>query len=240
MPENLFDSVAPSARRIMTLFYVVDSSGSMSGEKIGMVNQAMQDAVVKDLPELDVANDDAEINVAILEFNSGCKWITPETGPVALGDVRWNKVNAGGLTDLGAACLELDKKLSIETFMKSSTGAFAPVFLLMSDGGPTDNWEAGLNQLKTNKWFKNAIKIAIAIGDDADEDVLAAFTGNKESVIRVADTAVLGKLIRKVSYIASKQQSQSKASGTDTTPEKRSAEIVVETMEVMERDDDID
>ena len=224
---SLLDQVTPSPRKIMTLFYVVDTSGSMTGDKIGSVNSAMEEAITVDLPDISTANDDAEIRVAIMQFSSGCSWITPSSGPIGIGDVIWNDLHPSGLTDLGAACVELDKKLSRNEFLESQTGAYAPVILLFSDGGPTDNWVKGLEQLKKNNWFKHAIKIAIAIGEDADKTVLATFTGTSESVIAVNDKHTLKALIRKVSVRASEFQSHSKqASDIETTPEEDSAKIV--------------
>ena len=224
---SLLDQVTPSPRKIMTLFYVVDTSGSMTGDKIGSVNSAMEEAITVDLPDISTANDDAEIRVAIMQFSSGCSWITPSSGPIGIGDVIWNDLHPSGLTDLGAACVELDKKLSRNEFLESQTGAYAPVILLFSDGGPTDNWEKGLEQLKKNNWFKHSIKIAIAIGEDADKTVLATFTGTPESVIAVNDKHTLKALIRKVSVRASEFQSHSKqASDIETTPEEDSAKIV--------------
>lgn len=226
---SLLDQVTPSPRKIMTLFYLVDTSGSMTGDKIGSVNFAMEEAITMDLPDISTANDDAEIRVAIMQFSSGCSWITPSSGPIGIGDVIWNDLHPNGLTDLGAACTELDKKLSRNEFLESQTGAYAPVILLFSDGGPTDNWEKGLEQLKKNNWFKHAIKIAIAIGEDADKNVLATFTGTPESVIAVNDKHTLKALIRKVSVRASEFQSHSKqTSDVETTPEEDSANIVKE------------
>ena len=226
---TLLDQVAPAPRRVMTLFYVVDTSGSMAGEKLGSVNSAMEEAIQSDLPEISAANDDAEIKVAIMQFASGCSWITPASGPIGIGDVIWNDLKAGGLTDLGAACLELDKKLSRTEFLQSQTGAYAPVILLFSDGGPTDDWEKGLNQLKQNNWYKHAIKIAIAIGDDPDKSILAKFTGTPESVITVHDKQTLKILIKKVSVRASEFQSHSKQSSeVMTSAEEDSAAIAKE------------
>ena len=221
---SLLDQVTPSPRKIMTLFYIVDTSGSMSGDKIGSVNSAMEEAITVDLPDISTANDDAEIRVAIMQFSSGCSWITPSSGPIGIGDVIWNDLHVNGLTDLGAVCVELDKKLSRNEFLESQTGAYAPVILLFSDGGPTDNWEKGLEQLKKNNWFKHAIKIAIAIGEDADKTVLATFTGTPESVIAVNDKHTLKALVR-----ASEFQSHSKqTSDVETTPEEDSVNIVNE------------
>lgn len=229
---SILDQVAPAPRKIMTLFYIVDTSGSMMGDKLGSVNSAMEEAITIDLPDISSANDDAEIRVAIMQFSSGCSWITPASGPIAISDVIWNDLVPSGLTDLGAACKELDTKLSRNGYLQSQTGAYAPVILLFSDGGPTDDWENGLNQLKNNNWFKHAIKIAVAIGDDADKDVLAAFTGTPESVITVHDKQTLKTLIRKVSVRASEFQSHSKqSSDVITSAEEDSAAIVKDVVQ---------
>ena len=149
----------------------------------------------------------------------------------------WNDLQAGGITDLGAALLELDKKLSRNEFLASQTGAYAPVIILISDGGPTDNWEKGLAQIKNNNWFKHAIKIAIDIESSADKNVLEAFTGNSEAIVNAKDSAILKKMIHKVSVRASEFQSHSKQSSDElTTPEDDSADIVKDVVTEMEEE----
>lgn len=223
---SLLEEITPSPRKVMTLFYLVDTSGSMGGSRIGTVNAAMEECIPL-LKEVAAANDDAEIKVAILQFSSGCSWVTPASGPVGLDDIIWNDLQAGGMTEFGGALLELDKKLSRNEYLNSQTGAYAPVILLLSDGGPTDNWEVGLNKIKENNWFKHAIKIAIDIESGSDRAVLAQFTGNPEAILDAKDTATLKKMIHKVSVRASEFQSHSKASSdTVTAPDQDSADIV--------------
>ena len=223
---SLLENITPSPRKVMTLFYLVDTSGSMSGSRIGTVNAAMEECIPL-LKEVAQANDDAEIKVAILQFSSGCSWVTPASGPVGLEDIIWNDLQAGGMTEFGGALLELDKKLSRKEYLKSQTGAYAPVILLLSDGGPTDNWESALNHIKQNNWFKHAIKIAIDIESGSDRSVLAQFTGNPEAILDAKDTATLKKMIHKVSVRASEFQSHSKqSSDAITSPEEDSGTIV--------------
>ena len=187
---SLLEEITPAPRKIMTLFYLIDTSGSMSGSKIGTVNGAMEECFPL-LREVAHANDDAEIKIAILEFSTGCSWITPSSGPVGIEDAEsyWNRLNAGGLTSFGEALNELDKRLSRNEYLKSQTGAYAPVIILISDGEPTDSWEAGLSNIKQNNWFKHAIKIAIDIESGSDRLVLAEFTGNPEAILDAKDTA---------------------------------------------------
>lgn len=207
---SLLDYAVSVPRRTMTLFFLIDTSGSMSGNKIGAVN----DAIVNVLPMLEdisSSNPDAEIKVAAMEFSNGTKWLYNE--PKSVEDFKWIDVQAGGLTSLGEACLELNSKLSRSGYMKSASGSYAPAIILLSDGGPTDNFDGGLQTIQGNNWFKNAIRIAIAIGDDADLDVLARFTGNSEAVIKVQNIDALKQIIRIVAVTSSQIGSKSSSAG---------------------------
>jgi len=223
-------------RRTMVLFFVVDASGSMDGDKIGAVNTAIREV----LPEIrDISNDNADalIKIAVLEFSSGVKWLTPN-GPVDSNDYNWINLDASGTTDFGAACRALNEKLSTKAFMAEATGSFAPALFLLSDGEPTDDWQQELNKLKQNNWFKAAIKVALAIGDSADKDVLKAFTGSMETVLEVHNKAMLMKMIKfvsiRASQVASKSSNAVDPSQGDTGDEAKQNELIENLNELKE------
>jgi uncharacterized protein YegL len=191
----------------MTLFFMIDTSGSMDGEKIGAVNTAIEE-VIPALQEVSAENADAQIKVAAMAFSSGAEWLT-RSGPEEIEKFHWKFIDAGGTTDFGAACRELNAKLSTKGFMQEATGSFAPAIFLMSDGEPTDDWQNGLAVLKQNNWFKAAVKVAVAIGEDANKDVLKEFVGSLEAVLTVHNAAALKKMIKFVSVRASQVASQS-------------------------------
>ena len=203
---SLQEAVEAIPRKIMVLFFLVDTSGSMSGSKIGAVNTAIEE-VLPELKDLSQSNADAQIKIAALQFSNGASWLTPE--PANAEIYRWNYLDAAGSTDMGAALLELNSKLSIKAFMRETTGSFAPVLYLLSDGEPTDDFQNGLEELRKNNWFKHAIKAAIAIGDDANKQTLAAFTGSMESVLEVHNSAMLKKMVKFVSLRSSQIASRS-------------------------------
>ena len=214
-------------RRTMVLFFLIDTSGSMVGEKIGAVNTAIEE-VIPDIREVSGENADAQIKIAALKFSSGVEWLTPK-GPIEADKFRWNYLNVDGLTDLGEAFKALNEKLSTKAFMQEATGSFAPAIFLLSDGGPTDNWERHLTTLKQNNWFKAAVKVAIAIGEDADKDVLKQFTGSAESVLEVHNKAMLKKMIKFVSVRAS--QIASKSSNVGATSDEAKQQELNETLQ---------
>ena len=67
---GLYDEVVEVPRRTMVLFFVVDTSGSMTGSKIGTVNSAIEE-IVPELKEISESNADAQIKVATLAFSTG-------------------------------------------------------------------------------------------------------------------------------------------------------------------------
>ncbi len=135
---GLYDNIVEVPRRTMVLFFVVDTSGSMNGSKMGTVNVAIEE-IVPELREISESNADAQIKIATLTFSRGAKWINDY--PIPAENFRWDYLKAESVTDLGAAYLELDKKLSRNEFMSDSTGSFAPAIFLLSDGEPTDDYE---------------------------------------------------------------------------------------------------
>lgn len=231
---GMFDDVEGIVRRQMVLFFVIDTSGSMQGTKIGAVNTAIREV----LPELqDAGGSDVDLKVACLTFSSGCQWMYPT--PIASESFQWTNVDADGVTDLGAACCELSEKLSKNGFLKAPSGSVAPAIFLMSDGEPTDDFESGLAQLKQNNWFKYAIKVAVAIGDDANKDVLAKFTGNIEAVITVHTPEALKKWIRKVSITSSQIGSKSQPASDGQIQSKQDA-MIDEIKDIQQSDPDLD
>lgn len=209
-------------RRTMTLFFLADTSGSMSGNKIGALNDAITN-IMPMISEISNTNPDAEIKVAALQFSSGTSWLYDE--PKSASDFIWQDQSAGGLTSLGEACIQLEKVLHRDGFMKSASGSYAPVVILLSDGGATDDYDKGIEKLKLNNWFKAAIKIAIAIGDDCDKDELKKFTGNLEAVIEVHNIEALKQIIRIVAVTSSQIGSKS-TSATDATKQDQVVEEI--------------
>ena len=214
MANNPFE-VESVPRRVMPLIFMIDTSGSMGGNKIAALNTAVRESL-DEVGEISHNNADAQIKVGALEFSSDAQWMYPQLEDSE--SFQWQDLQAGGLTSFGAALDELNSKLSkSHGFMSEPTGTRAPAIILLSDGEPTDEYKHALEKLKGNNWFKIAVKVAIAIGDDANKDVLAEFTGNIEAVITVHDIQQLRKIIRVVSVTSSMVASQSSSVGTFQT-----------------------
>ncbi len=202
--DDPLDAMKP-AKKSMVLFFVIDVSTSMQGEKIDALNRAMSDV----LPELvGIGGSNTDIKIAVLEFSSGFEWKTPE--PISVENYQnWVPLRAEGVTDLGAALLELNEKMSRKVFLQSTSLSYAPVVFLVTDGYPTDDYRRGIEAIRKNNWFRHGIKIALAIGDGVDKDVLAEFTGDSDFVVEARDVKTLLKLVKMISVTSSQIGSNS-------------------------------
>ncbi len=183
--------------RPLNFFWVVDCSGSMYGEKMGTVNNAIQETI-PEMQEAAEGNPNARLLVRTLKFSSGAMWVNPS--PVKVEDFVWEDLIAIGVTDMGKAFELLSNELTIPPM---SDRALPPVIVLLSDGRPTDNYKAPLKQLLSLPWGKKAVRIAISIGKDADDDVLMEFTGSKDLVLKASNATTLTKMIKWASTVAS-------------------------------------
>ena len=214
MPNKNHNLVRPGgelASRPLYFFWVADNSSSMRKEKIGALNNAIQ-SVIPEMKSAALENPNAQVYVRTLRFSTGASWITPE--PVPVEDFAWDDLEADGLTDMGKAFSLLAAQLNIPPMPER---ALPPVIVLISDGMPTDDYKGPLEKFLKMPWGKKAVRIAISIGKDADDDVLTEFTGNPELVFKANNATMLTGLIKWASTLVSSVSSP--ASKTDENKE---------------------
>lgn len=202
------------AKQELNLIFVIDNSGSMDGERLGAVNNAIRD-VMAIMPEIQEDTADAVIKISALKFSNNASWIYKE--PKTIDEFKWKDLSSEGATNLSDAYDALSSYLRKKSNggQMPDLGGVAPIIILMTDGMPTSyDWEKHLSSLKQKGWFKVALKYALAIGIDTDEaiDVLNKFTGNPETVLKVYTAEALRKVIKVIAITASKVKSSSASS----------------------------
>ncbi|HEX3932973.1 MAG TPA: vWA domain-containing protein [Nocardioides sp.] len=187
------------AARPLHFIFLLDGSGSMSVDgKIEALNDAIRGALPH-LAALAEQNPFVDLLVRAVVFADGARWHLREPTPAR--DVAWAPVSAGGFTDLGAALVEVSSVLAVPPM---DARAFPPVLVVISDGRPTDAFEDGLATLMAQPWGKRAVRLAIAIGSDADVDVLQQFIADPQlRPFSAGDPEQLAYLVRFVSTAAS-------------------------------------
>ena len=182
------------AKRPLHFIWLLDCSGSMAGDKIQALNFAIEEAIPA-MQEAARENPTAQLQVRAITFSSGAQWLSSQ--PTEIDNFKWSKVQADGVTDMGKAMEMVAEALKQEVI---GTRALPPVLVLISDGIPTDNYGAGLKKLMDEPWGKRAVRVAIAIGEDADHEPLQKFIGNPE--IKPIQTNNPQALVRSIKWLS--------------------------------------
>jgi uncharacterized protein YegL len=165
----------PIATRPLNLFWLCDCSGSMAvNGKIQSLNNAIRQ-VIPLMREKAAADPNSQWLMRVITFSSGAQWQLAQ--PTSIQEFEWTDLVADGVTDMGKAFSMLAEQLDVS---QMSDRALPPVLVLISDGQPSDDYKTGLQKLMSQPWARKAVRVAIAIGHDADQEVLQKFVANPE------------------------------------------------------------
>lgn len=161
--------------RRLPIYFLIDVSESMVGEQIQFVEDGMA-AIIKAIKQDPHAIE--TVWVSIIVFAGQAKTLVPLQEIVSFYPPKFP---IGGGTSfgkgLGHLMYELRKNTVKTTFEQK--GDWKPIVFLFTDGVPTDDSKAAINEWKQN-WDKSANLVAVSFGDETDTKLLSELT---ESVL---------------------------------------------------------
>lgn len=155
------------------VMFLLDSSGSMSGDRIDALNSAVR-RLLEDFRQEEARG--VEYRVAVIQFESNAHLLFSFR---RASEIRWKDLVAGGGTDLGKA-LTLAKEL-IEDRELTPSFTHKPTIVLISDGEPACGWKEPMKKFISEGRSQKCNRISMGIGQGADASVLNTFmkgTGN--------------------------------------------------------------
>lgn len=189
-----FDPSKYKAPTIKTLPVVLllDVSGSMYGQKIESLYNATMEMIDTFVAE---KLKETVIDVSIITFGSSVSLHTPFTPVSDIKNKGISRFRADGGTPLGTA-LRMAKDM-IEDKDVLPSKVYTPAVIIASDGYPTDNWKKPLEDFISNGRSRKCQRFAIAIGNDADKNMLQKFTGNSDNLFYAEDASEITSCFRK-------------------------------------------
>lgn len=159
--------------------------------RIEVLNKAVQ-AMIASLAKAEQL--DHEFLVSVITFGEAVRIHLP---PTQASKVEWTPLIAGGGTPLGEA-IAMAKQL-IEDKETTPSRAYRPVVVLVSDGKPTDRWEANLETFVGAGRSTKCDRVALAIGAGTDEEMLRKFiAGTSNPLFHAADAAQILEAFQRV------------------------------------------
>lgn len=195
--------------RPLPVILLADVSGSMSSDgKIQALNHAVKEMIEAFKDEADLR---AEVNVAVITFGEEARLHMPLT---PARTATWTDLGAKGNTPMGAA-FELARAM-VEDKQVIPGRAYRPTIVLISDGQPNDDWKPPLEALLGSDRGGKAFRMAMAIGGDADQEVLKAFLANSEEPVRTGNDA---RQIREFfQFVTMSVSTRSRSANPNATP----------------------
>ena len=190
-PSQPLHPGGPMDRRPLDYILIVDCSSSMQGSRISALNSAIADSIPTMRKDA-AGNPEIELFLRAVAFSSGAWWHVEQR--TAIDDFMWPTLAADGITDLGDALQLIAEDFEIETGVMR---VHNPALALITDGRPTDDWQAGLGALLATPLGKKAIRFAIALGNESDREVLDTFVGGYgDRVFPIDDASGLVRAIK--------------------------------------------
>ena len=166
--DNTLDTMNPAPRCPVTL--LLDTSSSMYGQPIQELNAALCQ-FIQETSEDEAASMSVELEV--ITFDDSADIVLPFT---PISNVRRNSVSltACGMTSMGAALGLAKTELENRRRMYRNAGisSYRPWVILMTDGGPNDDWVAAADQMRKLGETGKITYIGIEIGNDADHQTM--------------------------------------------------------------------
>lgn len=179
---------ASSKAKPLPIILLLDESGSMSGDKINKLNEAVRKMLCSFKREETQAS---EFLVSIIGFGgrdngdgTGARIINP---PTSATQIEFGGVSAYGMTPLGGA-LKLAKGI-VEDKEQTPSRAYRPLVVLVTDGHPNDNWEQSFIDFVEYGRSAKCDRMALAVGGDTDMSMLNRFVAGTGHEVFTTDQA---------------------------------------------------
>ena len=165
--DNTLDVSNPAPRCPVVL--LLDTSGSMSGAPINELNQGVRQFLEE------TRNDEAagmSVELEVITFDDRATRAIPFT-PIARVKAP-SPFGAGGMTSMGAALrmATADLKARRDLYRRTGVSSYRPWVVLMTDGGPNDEWWNAAREMRTMGERGRIQYIGIEIGGQADHQTM--------------------------------------------------------------------
>jgi uncharacterized protein YegL len=162
---------------------MLDTSGSMSGAPIDELNRGLLQFISE------TAADEAasmSVELEVITFDSRASVAMPFT-PIYDVEKEPAPLVSGGMTAMGEALrlAAADLKARRRLYRRSGISSYKPWVILMTDGGPNDDWQDAAREMRELGEAGKIQYIGIEIGSGADHNTMCSILPAKPGPVRL-------------------------------------------------------
>lgn len=182
------DKTCNYKRMQVPIVFIVDSSDSMCGSKVGSLNDSMENLI--SLFSMKDQEDPYALGyITCLAYGDKAYWL--DNASYKTSEFIWKGISGEGKCNVTKA-FELLKKDFKNLFEKKH---YDPILILISASKSIDNFEHIIQELSDYYEYEYAIRIGIAIGNDADYELLKKFASSEDNIVSVSNIDSLKKIV---------------------------------------------
>ena len=162
---------------------LLDTSSSMYGAPINELNQGLRQ-FIKETAEDEAASMSVELEV--ITFDDNASVAMPFT-PICDVEQTPAPLIANGMTAMGAG-LKLatrDLRTRRKMYQRAGIGAYKPWVILMTDGGPNDDWRDAAEEMRRQGEQGKIQYIGVEIGSSADHGTMCQILPAKPGPVKL-------------------------------------------------------
>ncbi|MBF0239480.1 MAG: VWA domain-containing protein [SAR324 cluster bacterium] len=182
--------------KTLHFIWIADCSGSMNhSQKIQTLNKALHSSIPL-MREVADRSPLIDVRVRAIEFSNKAEWHISQPTPPR--DLVWIDLKTGGRTNMSMALDLITAELD-QLMLQPNT--LPPILILISDGQPENRhlFESSLKALISHPLGKRTYRYSIAIGEDANQEVLREFAGKPEWMLDARDISSITHHIQWIS-----------------------------------------
>ncbi len=159
--------------RRLPIYFLIDVSESMVGEPIQLVEEGLA-TIIKALKEDPYALE--TVHISVIVFAGQAKTLVPLQEVIAFYPPKF-PIGGGTSLSNGLGHLMFEMRRSVIRTTAEQKGDWKPIIFLFTDGVPTDDTTAVVQEWKS-AWGGKANLVAISFGKDTDLPLLRELTEN--------------------------------------------------------------
>ena len=191
--------------RPLPVIIASDRSGSMQVDgKIDALNIAIRELIRS------LKDDDTSVDLQVALFSFGGQEATIDFPLTSVSKIKDNQIpvyQASGKTPMGLTFFQMKDLIENKDLIPSR--AYKPTIVLITDGKPTDDYRVPMKCLIEEGRSSKAFRMAMAIGADANQKMLASFVSTPEYLVPGENARDIKKFFRYVTMtVTSRTHSQ--------------------------------